>query len=62
MQQIQTGILNAAKVLNRMYGYDITKVEIQTEDSERENMKELSVEELRAIAYANLNRNNTAKS
>lgn len=48
------GILNAAKVLNRMYGYDITKVEIQTEDTERENMKALSVEELKAIAYSNM--------
>lgn len=35
-----------------MFGYDITKVEIQQEDTERENLEQLSVEELRAIAYA----------
>lgn len=50
------GILNAAKVLNRMFGYDITKVEIEANDEEKENMKSLSVEELKAIAYANLNK------
>ena len=58
------GILNAAKVLNRMFGYDITKVEINQKDEERENMKALSKEELRAIAYANIRSNgsNTDKS
>ena len=50
------GILNAARVLNRMYGYDITKVEINEVDEERENMEQLSVEELKAIAYANIDR------
>lgn len=56
------GILNAAKLLNRMYGYDITKVEVNPEDEERENMEKLSVEELKAIAYANINRSNTEES
>ena len=50
------GILEAAKILNRMYGYDITKVEVQPADTERENMKSLSVQELRALAYANMNK------
>lgn len=48
-----TGILNAAKVLNRMYGYDVTKVEIKPEDTSRSKLKELSVDELRALAYSN---------
>lgn len=56
------GILNAARVLNRMFGYDITKVEIQPQDQEKENMKELSIEELKAIAYANINRDNPNQS
>lgn len=56
------GILNAAKILNRMYGYDITKVEVNPIDEERENMEKLSVEELKAIAYANINRSNTEES
>lgn len=56
------GILNAAKLLNRMYGYDITKVEVNPEDEERENMEKLSVEELKAIAYTNINRSNTEES
>ena len=55
------GILNAARVLNRMYGYDITKVEIDNRDEERENMEKLSVEELKAIAYANINGSDTDK-
>ena len=55
------GILNAAKVLNRMYGLDITKVEISEKDEEREEMEKLSVEELKAIAYANINRNTDDK-
>lgn len=56
------GILNAARVLNRMFGYDITKVEIQQQDQEKENMRELSIEELKAIAYANINRDNPEQS
>lgn len=53
-----TGILESAKVLNRMFGLDITKVEINNDDAERENMKTLSKEELKAIAYANINAGN----
>lgn len=49
------GILNAAKLLNRMYGFDTTKVEVNPENEERKNMEKLSVEELKAIAYANIN-------
>ena len=52
------GIYEGAKILNRMFGYDITKVEINPQDEERENMKSLSVEELRAIAYANIDKGN----
>lgn len=51
-------ILNASKILNRMMGYDITKVEIQTTDEERENMKALTKEELKALAYANSKKEN----
>lgn len=57
-----SGILEASKVLNRMFGFDITKVEINSEDEERENMKALSKEELKAIAYANINEGNTEES
>ncbi len=56
------GILNAAKILNRMYGLDITKVEVTTTDTERDNMKSLSKEELKALAYANINTGNTEQS
>lgn len=48
------GIYEGAKILNRMFGFDITKVEIHQEDEERNNMEALSVEELKAIAYANI--------
>ena len=57
-----SGILEASKILNRMFGFDITKVEINSEDEERENMKALSKEELKAIAYANINEGNTEES
>ena len=43
------GIYEGAKILNRMFGYDITKVEINTEDTEREEMEKLSAEELREL-------------
>lgn len=56
------GILKAADRINRMMGYDITKVEINTVDEERENMRTLSKEELKAIAYANINRSNDKES
>ena len=47
------GIYEGAKILNRMFGYDITKVEVTQVDEEKENMKSLSIEELKALAYAN---------
>lgn len=56
------GILEAAKILNRMYGLDITKVEIKEPDSTREYAKQLSLEELRAIAYANRNTGKSTES
>lgn len=56
------GILNATKILNRMYGLDITKVEVTTTDTERDNMKSLSKEELKALAYANINTRNPEQS
>ena len=49
------GVLEAAKILNRMYGLDITKVEIKESDTTREEAKQLSIEELKALAYANRN-------
>lgn len=51
------GIYEGAKILNRMFGYDITKVEIKQEDIEKDNIKQLSVEELKELAYANRPRN-----
>lgn len=56
------GILEASKILNRMYGLDITKVEIKEPDSTREYAKQLSLEELRAIAYANRNTGKSTES
>lgn len=50
------GIFEGAKILNRMFGYDITKVEVKQVDEEKDNMKSLSVEELKALAYANKNK------
>ena len=46
------GIYEGAKILNRMFGFDITKVEVRQEDTETDNLKELSVEELKSLAYA----------
>ena len=43
------GILNAARTLNRMYGFDITKVEINQEDEERNEMEKLTAEELKQL-------------
>lgn len=56
------GVLEAAKILNRMYGLDITKVEIKEPDSTREEAKQLSLEELKALAYANRNTNKSIES
>lgn len=44
-----SGILKAADRINRMMGYDITKVEIQTVDDERDEMEKLSAEELKEL-------------
>lgn len=43
------GILNAARTLNRMYGFDITKVEINPQDEEREEMEKLTVDDLKQL-------------
>ena len=43
------GIYEGAKILNRMFGYDITKVELNTQDEEKEEMEKLSVEELKQL-------------
>lgn len=43
------GILKAADRINRMMGFDITKVEITTQDTEREEMEKLSAEDLKAL-------------
>ena len=47
------GIYEGAKILNRMFGYDITKVEIAGNDDEREEMEKLTVDELRALISIN---------
>lgn len=44
-----TGILKAADRINRMLGFDITKVEISQADEERDEMEKLSAEELREL-------------
>ena len=38
-----------------MFGYDITKVEINTEDEERKNIEKLSTEELKVLADSIIN-------
>lgn len=43
------GIYEGAKILNRMFGFDITKVEISNTDEERDEMEKLSAEELREL-------------
>lgn len=43
------GIYEGAKLLNRMFGYDITKVEINPKDEEREEMEKLTAEELKEL-------------
>ena len=43
------GIYEGAKILNRMFGFDITKVEIKTQDEEREEMEKLTAEELKEL-------------
>lgn len=44
-----SGILKAADRINRMMGFDITKVEINTQDEEREEMEKLTAEELKEL-------------
>jgi len=55
---MQDGIYEGAKILNRMFGYDITKVEIKQEDEERNEMDKLSVEELRQLININNKKEN----
>jgi len=43
------GIYEGAKILNRMFGYDITKVEINPQDEEREEMEKLTADELKEL-------------
>jgi len=43
------GIYEGAKILNRMFGFDITKVEINQEDKEREEMEKLTADELKEL-------------
>lgn len=43
------GVYEGAKIINRMMGFDITKVEITTQDEEREEMEKLSAEELKEL-------------
>lgn len=43
------GIYEGAKILNRMFGFDITKVEINQDDEEREEMEKLTAEELKQL-------------
>lgn len=49
------GILSAARVLNRMYGFDITKVEINDSDTERKEVEKLDNDKLEVLANAILN-------
>lgn len=43
------GIIKAGDRINRMMGFDITKVEISTVDEEREEMEKLTAEELKEL-------------
>lgn len=43
------GIYEGAKILNRMFGYDITKVELNPKDEEREEMEKLTADELKEL-------------
>lgn len=43
------GIYEGAKILNRMFGFDITKVEINAKDEEREEMEKLTADELKEL-------------
>ena len=43
------GIVSAVRTLNRQFGFDITKVEIETQDEEREEMEKLTTEDLKEL-------------
>lgn len=43
------GIYEGAKILNRMFGFDITKVEINPKDEERDEMEKLTADELKEL-------------
>ena len=56
------GIIKAADRINRMMGFDITKVEISTQDEEREEAEKLDNEKLEVLASAILNNRNNNKN
>lgn len=43
------GIFEGAKILNRMYGLDVQKVEVKQVDEEREELNKLTADELRQV-------------
>lgn len=47
------GIFEGAKILNRMFGYDVTKVEVKNIDEDREELNKLSADELRKVIAMN---------
>ena len=47
------GIFEGAKILNRMFGLDITKVEVKQVDEDREELNKLSAEELKKVLAMN---------
>lgn len=49
------GIFEGAKILNRMFGYDITKVEVTNKDEDKEELNKLNADELKAV-LANINK------
>ena len=51
-------IYEGAKILNRMFGFDITKVEIAQEDIERNEMEKLTVDELKELINVSKNKEN----
>ena len=50
------GIFEGAKILNRMFGYDIQKVEVKQIDEDRQELNKLSAEELKAVLAMNKER------
>lgn len=47
------GIFEGAKILNRMFGYDIQKVEVKQADEDKEELNKLSAEELKKVLAMN---------